>query len=179
MQWMRSNTAKQHVGSESNPGFCHAVFHRMSWKQENPNEITPGTKKTLWYKPTFWSWPKQTPLENEIMVEFCFSVAENSVLLVYDNALWVIASWNFKAIQRPHLHWQRCPRTLHGPLPKMTVLTISKPSSVNEININDASLSDPFFVLKNNDRTEEFRISQTNKLCSVTSLRYEHIPVPD
>jgi hypothetical protein len=84
-----------------------------------------------------------------------------------------------KAIQRPHLHRHRRPRTIHGPLSKMTVPTKSKPSSLNEININDASLPDPLFVLKHNDRTEDVRISQTNKLCSVTSLRYEQIPVPD
>jgi hypothetical protein len=97
------------------------------------------------------------------MVEFwgfsCSVAEEDSVLLVYDTTLWAIASWNFKAIQRPHLHRQRCPRTLHGPLSKMTVLTISKPSSVNNININDASLPDPFFVLKQNDRTDDVRIS--------------------
>jgi len=58
-------------------------------------------------------------------------------------------------------------------------LPISKPSSVNEISINDTSLPDPLFVLKNNDRTEDVRISQTNKLCGVTSLRYEQIHVPD
>ena len=146
---MRSNTTLQQVGSEGNPGLFHAVFHRMSWKQEKPHETSPGTRKTLWRKPTFWSYPKQTPLENEIMVEFwsfSSSVAEeDSVLLVYDTALWVIASWNFKAIQRPHLHRQRRPRTLQGPLSKMTVLTISQSSSVNEININDASSPDPLF----------------------------------
>jgi hypothetical protein len=51
----------------------------------------------------------------------------------------------------------------------MTVLTIRKPSSVNEINVNDASFPDPFFVLKRNDKTDDVRISQTDKLCSVTS----------
>lgn len=35
---MRSNKTKQHVGSESNPGLFHAVFHSMSWKQENPTK---------------------------------------------------------------------------------------------------------------------------------------------
>jgi hypothetical protein len=60
----------------------------------------------------------------------------------------------------------------------MTALTISNPSSVNEININDASLPNPLFVLNHNDKIDSVRISQMNKLCSVTSLRYEQIPVP-
>jgi len=78
---MRSNTTMWQVGSESNPGLFHAIFHRMSLKQETPHEISPGTRKTLWYRPTFWACPKQTPLENEIMVEFwgfSSSVAEEN-----------------------------------------------------------------------------------------------------